>query len=299
MDFVLGLPRRQRGADSIMVVVDRFSTMAHFIACKKTNDAVQVAHLFVKEIVRLHGVPDSITSDRDSKFLSHFWTTLWRRFNTMLNFSSTFHPQTNGQTEVANRTLKNLLRCLSSDHPKQWDFASPQAEFAYSSAVNRSTKLSPFAVVYSFTPRIPLDLLPILSPSGKSIAANNFANQLNDTHAKVQATLAETYAKYKAAADKHKRPKIFKECDRVMVFLRKERFPTGTYNKLKPKKYGPFKVMRKINDNAYIIELPQHFGISNTFNVSDLYEYYAENSLNSRTSSSEGEAPHAGNTSAN
>ena len=226
MDFVLGLPRTQRGADSIMVVVDRFSKMAHFIACKKTNDAVQVAHLFFKEIVRLHGVPDSITSDCDSKFLSHFWTTLWRRFNTMLNFSSTCHPQTDGQTEVANRTLGNLLCCLSSDRPKQWDFALPQAEFAYNSVVNRSPKLSPFAVVYSFTPRIPLDLLQIPSPSGKSIATNNFANQVNDTHAKVQATLAETYAKYKAAADKHKRPKIFKEGDLVMVFLRKERFPT-------------------------------------------------------------------------
>ena len=202
--------------------------------------------------------------------LGYIRTTLWRRFKTMINFLSTFHPQTDGKTEVANRTLGNLLRCLSSDLPQQWDLALPQAEFADSFAVNRSTKLSPFAVVHSFTPRIPLDLLQILSPRGKSIAANNFANQVNDTHATVQATLAETYAKYKAAADKHKRPKIFKEGDLVMVFLRKERVPTGTYNKLKPKKYRAFKVLRKINDNAYIIELPQHFGISNTFNVSDL-----------------------------
>ena len=287
----------QRGSDSIMIVVDRFSKMAHFIACKRTNDAVQVAHLFFKEIVRLHGVPHSITSDRNSKFLSHLWTTLWRCFNTIFNFSSTCHPHIDRQTEVANRILGNLLRCLSSDRPKQWDFALPQGEFAYNLTVNRLTKLSPFAVVYSFIPRILLDLLQILSPSGKSISANNFANQVNDTHAKVQASLAQTYAKYKAAADKHKQSKIFSEDDLMMVFLRKERFPVMTYDKLKPKKYGPFKVLKKNNDNAYMIELPPHFGISSTFNISDIYEYYADNNLNSRTSSYEGEAPDVGHTS--
>ena len=111
--------------NAIYVVVERFSKMAHFIPCYRTSDATHVANRFLKEILRLHGLPKIIVSDRETVFVGHFGRTLWKKLGTKLSFISAYHPQTNEQTEVVNKSLGNILRSLVGEHPKQWDHILP------------------------------------------------------------------------------------------------------------------------------------------------------------------------------
>ena len=203
MDFVVGLPRTQRGFDSIFVVVDRFSKMVHFIPCKKTTDGSQVATLFFWEIYRLHELHMSIVSDRDSRFLGHFWRSLWKLLGTSLDMSSAYHPQTDGQTEVTNRSLGNLLRCLVGDSIKTWDGKLPQAEFAHRHAFNRSLGFSPFQVIYGTVPRAPVDLSTLPDHTRIHGDAAKFVDSFMHLHEQAITNLEASSANYKRHVDKH------------------------------------------------------------------------------------------------
>jgi hypothetical protein len=135
--------------------------MGHFIPCHKSDNASHVVDLFFTEIICLHGVPNTIVSDRDSKFLSHFWRTLWFKLEIKLLFSTTCHPQTDGQTEVVNRTLSTILRAILKINLKLWEKCLPHIEFAYNTFVHSTMKVSLFQVVYGFNPYAPIDLLPL------------------------------------------------------------------------------------------------------------------------------------------
>jgi len=163
MNFILGLPN----GDLILnfVVVDCFRKWAHFIPCHKVDDTSNIVRLFFKDVVKLFGLPKTIMSDRDTKFLSHFWKTLWSRPETKLNFSTFSHSQTDGQVEVGNQSLDTMLREILKGNHKSWDEYLSHIEFAYNRVVHKTTKVSPFEVMYGFNLLTPLDLIPLPTPS--------------------------------------------------------------------------------------------------------------------------------------
>lgn len=283
MDFVLGLPRTRRGTDSIFVAVDRFSKMAHFIPCNKSDDASHVADLFFREVVRLHGVPRTIVSDRDVKFMSYFWKTLWAKLGTKLLFSTTCHSQIDGQMEVVNRTLSMLLRMMIKKNLKEWEDCLPHVEFAYNRVVHSTTQLSPFEVVYGFNPITPLDLLPLPLQERANMEATKRADYVKKMHEKTKETIERIIQSYAAKANKDRKKMLFQPGELVWVHLRKDRFPEKRKSKLMPHGDGPFRVLEKITDNAYKIDLPGDYTVSNTFNVVDLSPFFGTEETDSRT----------------
>ncbi|XP_057543321.1 uncharacterized protein LOC130821549 [Amaranthus tricolor] len=280
MDFIVALPRTQRGKDAVMVVVDRFSKMSHFIACNKVNDANQIAKLYFAEIVRLHGVPRTIVSDRDSKFLSSFWSTLWRLLNTKLLYSTSHHPQTDGQTEVTNKTLGSILRTLVKKNLRDWDQKLCHAEFAYNMSPSWATKISPFECVYGMNPIIPVSLIDLPSHCRPHGDAKQHAEDMMTIHRQTQKHIEQATAKYQQKVNSStSAPHKFKIGDWVWIHLRKERFPRQRKNKLMPRADGPFQITEKYGDNAFKIDLPNRYGVSPIFNIGDLQPYYAESEL--------------------
>ena len=152
------------GYDSIFVVVDKLTKVAHLIPVKKTFSTSYVAKVFVKEVVRLHGFPRRIISDRDSKFTSKFWKALFDSVETELSMSTAFHPESDGQTERVNQVIEDMLRAYCNRQPSSWVKYLPLVEFAYNSSHHRSLGMSPFKALYGQECLTPLKLSdPLIS----------------------------------------------------------------------------------------------------------------------------------------
>jgi hypothetical protein len=156
MDFIVGLPRTESGYDSIWVIVDRLTKVAHFIPIKTTYSGPQLAELYVSRIVCLHGVPKKIVSDRGTEFTSRFWERLHEALDTQLRFSSAYHPQTDGQIERVNQILEDMLRAYALQYGRSWDKSLSYAEFSYNNSYQESLKMAPFEILYGRRCRTPL-----------------------------------------------------------------------------------------------------------------------------------------------
>ena len=143
LNFITDLPTT-RGFDSVLVVLDGFTKMAHFIPCSKEISGNANAELFLTHIVRLHGFLDDVISDRGPQFLSHFWRRLIEILGTVTKLSTAHHPQTNGQTERVNQVLEQYLRPVISYQQDDWLTFLPMAEFAYNNSCYTSTSVTPF-----------------------------------------------------------------------------------------------------------------------------------------------------------
>jgi hypothetical protein len=267
MDFIGGLPRAQ-GIDTIMVVVDRLTKYAHFLPVSHPYTARDIAELFIKEVVRLHGFPSSIVSDRDKVFLSNFWSEIFKQAGTKLKYSSAYHPQTDGQTEVVNRCLETYLRCLTGLKPKQWPKWLSWAEYWYNTNYHASLKTTPFEALYGRTP-------PVLVKGDVSLSAVEEVNRLtaerNAMLKEMQEQLLKAQDVMRAQANKHRREVEYKVGD--MVYLKIQPYKlkklAKRFNqKLSPRYYGPYEVLQRIGAVAYKLKLPEDTRVHPVFHAS-------------------------------
>ncbi|PKU76427.1 hypothetical protein MA16_Dca001030 [Dendrobium catenatum] len=181
-----------------------------------------------------------------------------------------------------------MLHCVVQKHPKLWDELLGQAEFAYNSMTNRSTGKSPFSIVYTKLPNHTVDLAVL--PKCSSKLAADFTVQFSKMLQEVREKLAESNAKYKENADKNCRERTFKPGDLVMIRMRRERFPQAYKSKLSPRKIGHFAVLKQINPNTYVVDLPSHYNTSSMFNIGDLPAYYPPDEAPTNLSSSDSDS---------
>jgi hypothetical protein len=270
MDFIFSLPRVSAGNDTIWVIVDRLTKVAHFIPMRSIYMGAKLAELYMARIVCLHGVPKKIVSDRGSQFTSRLWQKLHESLETKLNFSSAYHPQTDSQTERTNQVLEDMLRACALKHGGSWDRSLPYAEFSYNNSYQASLKMSPFEALYGRKCRTPL----YWDQTGeRQFFRTEIIQEVEEQVCMIQENLRIAQTRHKSYADNRRRPVEFEEGDHVYLKVSPirgmRRFKVkGT---LSPRFIGPFKILKRVGEMAYQLELPDHLSdVHDVFHVSQL-----------------------------
>ena len=274
MDFIVELPK-SKDMTTVMTVVDRLTKMAHFIPLRCLPTASIAADSFINNIFRLHGFPDSIVSDRGTQFTSDFWNRLCDLFNIKLSFSTSNHPQTDGQTERVNGILEQYLRCFINERQNNWVDLLPFAEFAYNNTLQQSINQSPFFANYGYNPKFSLEIPSSDRPHRADISVKNINENINFLKENLDAA-KETYKKY---ADFKRLPTPDFEVGKK-VWLLKGSTTKNVKKKLTDQMLGPFEIVKKVSPLAYELNLPNNMRCHPVFHVSLLEPYYENEFVN-------------------
>ncbi|KAL0313334.1 UNVERIFIED_CONTAM: Transposon Ty3-I Gag-Pol polyprotein [Sesamum radiatum] len=214
MDFVIGLPRTFRKHDAVWVIVDRLTKSAHFLPIRQNDSLDKLAELYVSEIVRLHGIPTSIVSDRDPRFTSHFWGSLHRALGTKLHFSTAFHPQTDGRSERTIQTLEDMMRACVIEFKGNWDDHLPLMEFAYNNSFHSSIGMAPYEALYGRKCRSPIcwDIEGLRQLEGPELVQETV-----DKIQTVKQCLKAAQDRQKSYVDKHRREMEYEVGEKVFL----------------------------------------------------------------------------------
>ena len=236
-DAVSGLPTTKRGNDSIQVYVERLCKLKHFVALKKSDGAVELAASFVHTIVRAHGVPETVVSDRDPRFTAHFYAELTKLLGVTLAMSTARHPQSDGQSEREIKTLITALRAFCNEHQNDWDDYLDMLELGLNSTVQASTQSSPFELVYGAKPRLPIDVA-LASIAPKNPAAIDRAERMQAALCFARTHLLTAQQRQATNADRHRRQAAFAVGDAALLSTEGLQLRHGT-NKLCSRFIGP------------------------------------------------------------
>ena len=274
MDLMVHLPKTDRQNDAVAVFVDRFSKAAHFVACRTTCTAQDLAELFFKNVVRLHGLPMSIVSDRDSRFCSRFWSELFSRLGTRLDMSTAHHQQTDGQAERTIQTLEQYLRVFIDKDHKNWDELLDQAEFTYNSNKSASTNLSPFEAMNGYQPLIPVSIALARSDNRADKEADDFLQNHTTRFKVIQDALLDAQRRMASQYDGHRKDVTFKVGDLVYLDASDLKKPPGLAHKFLPRYRGPFKILEHPTPLNYRLDLPPGSRVHDVFHAEKLLPAY-------------------------
>lgn len=276
MDFLVSLPQSEDGDDAIIVIVDRLTKRAKFIATSTKATAEQTANLFMKHYVRDHGLPKTIVSDRDSKFTSKFWTSLVALSKTQHKLSSAFRPQTDGQTERTNRFLEDYLRGIVNPNQDNWKEFLHLAEIAYNRRQHSSIGMSPFEADLGYVPYMPDDIAADPEFKKMNISARNFLIRQEAILKMAQDAMSEAQERMKAYYDKNRLRQDFQIGDLVLLDGKNLDIRHKGYaksKKLAPRFIGPFPIIRKVNKDSYELKLSKGLRLHPVFHTSLLKAY--------------------------